>query len=200
MSTDKVRVPKQKRSIEVKNKIKTAALELFSEKGYHNTSTNEIAKKAGVSIGSLYSYFVDKKAIFIETLHEYNQNVVGQVSVVHLNSETDMPDLISNYIYAVLEAHKYSPEFHREILAMTYSHEDVREIISHYEDRMIAQIEELLRLNEERTDVTDLKSAAYIIFKSVEEVVHGIKVFSRPCNENILVSELTTMICGYVMK
>ena len=50
------RVPKQKRSIAKKNLIKRTALLLFSEKSYANVSTNEIAKTAGVSIGSLYSY------------------------------------------------------------------------------------------------------------------------------------------------
>lgn len=64
MDADKVRIPKQKRSIEIKNKIKRTAQELFSEKGYYNTSSNDIVKAAGVSIGAFYSYFKDKKALF----------------------------------------------------------------------------------------------------------------------------------------
>ena len=58
-----IRIPKQKRSIERKNLIKNTALLLFSEKDYANVSTNEIAKTAGVSIGSLYSYYPNKKAL-----------------------------------------------------------------------------------------------------------------------------------------
>ena len=195
----KVRVPRQKRSIEVKNRIKAAAVDLFSEKGYHNTSTNEIAREAGVSIGSLYSYFADKKAVFTETLHEYNRNVVGQVSVVRLDGGADIPKLVADYIRAVLEAHSYSPEFHREILVMTYGHEDIRGIMDLYEDGMIGRIEELLRLNRDKTVVTDFRTAAYLIFKSVEEVVHGIKVFGRPCDEEVLLSELAAMICRYLL-
>jgi AcrR family transcriptional regulator len=33
-----------------------AAEELFAEKGYHKTSIRDIAKKSGISIGSLYDY------------------------------------------------------------------------------------------------------------------------------------------------
>ena len=51
---------RRKRSIEKKEALKKAAVELFSTKGFHNTSSNEIAKKANVSIGTFYSYFVDK--------------------------------------------------------------------------------------------------------------------------------------------
>ena len=49
------RVPTQKRSIEKKQRIKDAALKLMSEKGYFATSSNEIAREAGVSIGTFYS-------------------------------------------------------------------------------------------------------------------------------------------------
>ncbi|MBF2595554.1 TetR/AcrR family transcriptional regulator, partial [Listeria welshimeri] len=59
-----VRTPIQKRSLEKKQKIINAGFELFCEKGYYQTSTNEICKRAGVSTGALYSYFTDKKDIF----------------------------------------------------------------------------------------------------------------------------------------
>ena len=43
-----VRQPKQERSIEKKNKIIQAGWQLFSEVGYHNTNTAEIAKRAKI--------------------------------------------------------------------------------------------------------------------------------------------------------
>ena len=66
-----VRKPRQKRSIETKEKIVSAAYQLFCEKGYYNTTTNEIAQVANVSIGSLYSYFKDKDTIFLEILERF---------------------------------------------------------------------------------------------------------------------------------
>ena len=65
MSDIPVREPKQKRSIEKKSKIIAAGLELFREKGYYNTNTKEIAEQAGVSTGAVYSYFKDKKDIYL---------------------------------------------------------------------------------------------------------------------------------------
>ena len=43
MAQAETRVPKQQRSIEKKQRIKDAAIKLMSEKGYHSTSSNEIA-------------------------------------------------------------------------------------------------------------------------------------------------------------
>ena len=48
MSDNEIREPVQKRSIEKKEKIIKAGFDLICEKGYYNTNTAEIAKKAGV--------------------------------------------------------------------------------------------------------------------------------------------------------
>lgn len=49
---------------EMRNKsrdsIITAALELFAQKGFHNTSMAQVAKAAGVSKGLIYNYFESK--------------------------------------------------------------------------------------------------------------------------------------------
>ena len=60
-----VRNPQQKRLKEKKDRIIIAGFELFCDKGYHNTNTIEIAARAGVSIGTVYSYFKNKKDIYI---------------------------------------------------------------------------------------------------------------------------------------
>ena len=72
MGKTEVREPKQKRSIEKKNKIIETALILFCEKGFYNTNTAEIAKAAGVSTGIVYNYFTDKKEIFLEAINRYS--------------------------------------------------------------------------------------------------------------------------------
>jgi len=43
--------------------IVSAALKLFSEKGYFNTSVQDIKHQAGISIGSIYHHFSGKDAI-----------------------------------------------------------------------------------------------------------------------------------------
>jgi DNA-binding transcriptional regulator YbjK len=47
----KTRIPRQNRSVQTRDKIIIAALELFSEKGFHSTNSKEITARAGVSIG-----------------------------------------------------------------------------------------------------------------------------------------------------
>jgi len=43
-----------------RRQIVDAAVELFIQNGFHKTTTRQIAKAAGVSIGSLYEYVANK--------------------------------------------------------------------------------------------------------------------------------------------
>src|ERR1700691_3314414 len=48
-----------------REKILSAALELFANKGYDATSIESIAKKAGISKGLIYNYYDSKKSILL---------------------------------------------------------------------------------------------------------------------------------------
>jgi AcrR family transcriptional regulator len=51
-----------------KDKIRTAALELFCKYGPDKTNINEIAQRAGVSPASIYNYFGSKEGLMKETI------------------------------------------------------------------------------------------------------------------------------------
>jgi AcrR family transcriptional regulator len=46
-----------------RRQIAAAAVQLFVEKGFHKTTTRQIARAADISIGSLYEYFTSKEDI-----------------------------------------------------------------------------------------------------------------------------------------
>ena len=55
-----------------RRQIADAAVQLFIEKGFHKTTTRQIARAAGSSIGSLYEYFTSKEDILYmacESIH-----------------------------------------------------------------------------------------------------------------------------------
>ena len=54
----------QRRAEDRPREICAAALEVFAEKGFASAKLDEIAKRAGVSKGTLYLYFADKEQLF----------------------------------------------------------------------------------------------------------------------------------------
>lgn len=70
-----------------RERIIAAAGRLFGERGYHNTTTAEIAEAAGVAAGTIYIYFSSKEellvAVFEEFLSEHMDRVRSAVSAEH---------------------------------------------------------------------------------------------------------------------
>lgn len=67
-----------------------AAGELLIDRGLA-FSTNDVAKRAGVSIGSLYQYFPNKEAVVAEATRRVNDKLRAQVQAI-VDSEASPPD------------------------------------------------------------------------------------------------------------
>lgn len=80
--------PQQKRSA-----ILDAAMEVFSEKGFHPATIDEIAERAGVGKGTIYSYFDSKVALFQELLEEILETTYQRTKERVANSEGTLSKL-----------------------------------------------------------------------------------------------------------
>jgi AcrR family transcriptional regulator len=81
------KLPKQTRSRLTFDAIVDACAQLLCERGYGALTTNHIAERAGVSIGSLYEYFSDKDAIVYEvvrrTSHGFSEDAAQPLAGFH---------------------------------------------------------------------------------------------------------------------
>ena len=63
-----------------KTALLQAALKLFTERGFHGTSTAQISKKAGVATGTLFNYFSTKEdlinALYFDVKGKLSHNLV----------------------------------------------------------------------------------------------------------------------------
>ncbi len=80
MAVINITEPKTKRGLATRNKILKAAERLFGEKGYYNTSINDIAVKAKVAPGTLYIYFKDKYTLYQYLVTEYSHLLRSEIS------------------------------------------------------------------------------------------------------------------------
>ncbi|MBU8906130.1 TetR/AcrR family transcriptional regulator [Desertibacillus haloalkaliphilus] len=64
---------RQKRAMKTRKALLDSALRLFNEKGFDEVHIEEIAKEAGTSKGSFYTYFKSKDAVFLEKYKEIDE-------------------------------------------------------------------------------------------------------------------------------
>lgn len=186
MDTDKnIRKPKQKRSMITKAKIREAALKLFCEKGYFKTTTNEIAKVAGISIGSLYSYYSDKDAVFLEVLDEYN-NLFGDVFNDSLGdmdlSKIDPRIWLRKYIEGMIKVHEDSKDLNTEIKIMAHSRTEIAEISKRHEVISRQRTLDYFYKFADIIKVKDVEASAIAAFNLITSTVDYI-VFTDNANE-----------------
>jgi AcrR family transcriptional regulator len=60
------RTPRQLRADDTRARLFAAAAELFAARGYHDTTVDAIAKRAGVAKGTFFVHFATKDAVILE--------------------------------------------------------------------------------------------------------------------------------------
>jgi AcrR family transcriptional regulator len=74
MTTSTLKPRATQRAEDTRRKIYEAAMELFREKGFEETTMRDIAAKAGVALGGAYYYYSSKDAIVLAFYAEMQQN------------------------------------------------------------------------------------------------------------------------------
>jgi AcrR family transcriptional regulator len=135
------RIPQQKRSIDKKNRVVEAAFEVFSRKGYNAATTPDIAREAGISTGTLYAYYRDKKELFLECFKKLSAEVQERLLASYQTLSGDaLMEVIERTINSLVELNNTSQAFTRQVLSLTYLDDDVREFYNRQRESVINTI------------------------------------------------------------
>lgn len=195
-----IREPQQKRSIEKKNKIIRAGFELFCEKGYHNTNTTEIANKAGVSTGTVYSYFKDKKDIYVVSF-EYFLNTHLQPLLEDL-ANTPKPIDIRQFVDKCIEFFKNlyinSKQTINELGTMQETDPEIMQYFATYEDMLLSAF--VKSLDSPNINQRNLDEKMYLLYTLADvlgqEYAFG---YHNSINLEALREEVTNMLTNILI-
>jgi AcrR family transcriptional regulator len=105
------RQPKQARAQQTANAILEAAGLVLVEVGYSRATTNAIAVRAGISIGSLYQYFRDKEDIYRTMKRRHLEHIepLAQELIERLvDPENQVSKEIGRFVAALVDQHEPS--------------------------------------------------------------------------------------------
>lgn len=107
-------------------KIRDAALQLFSSKGYHNTSISEVARKAEMSKGLMYNYYDSKEALLqaiVMELADESYAFAGELEKL----ESPRDKILATIEYSI-EAMEKRPEEVRMLLLLILKGDSMGEV------------------------------------------------------------------------
>jgi AcrR family transcriptional regulator len=75
------------------DRILDAAARIFESEGYHATTTNHVAERAGVSVGSLYQYFPNKDALLVALAERHTALASERLATIAQELRKAAPDV-----------------------------------------------------------------------------------------------------------
>lgn len=199
MGAKQAKVPrrkaKQERSAQTIEAIVEAAAQVLLERGYESTTTNRIAERAGVSVGSLYQYFADKDAVFGRLLERQAARIVDGLAQYEPDPQCSLRETLRDLLRLSITISEYGPDLGRRLAFVP--NDLLRNQVNRARLPIVEMLATVLRLYENDLGVTDINSAAQLIVAASEGVVLHAK--EEEFNDH-LADELARMFEGYLVS
>jgi AcrR family transcriptional regulator len=107
------RMPVQARGRRTVERILDAAAEQFVAAGFDATTTTEIAKQAGVSVGSLYQFFPDKEGLLDALAERHIEGIDDILAAVvqRMSEDASLEEVIDLLVERVIAFSRAQPFF-----------------------------------------------------------------------------------------
>jgi AcrR family transcriptional regulator len=179
MSLDVRRSPSQSRSRDTVEAIVEAAAQVFERHGYAAGTTNRIAERAGVSIGSLYQYFPNKDSILVELTRRHIAEGRALAAATFAAIETaDLRDGLRMLAATMIDLHRDSPGLHRVLFEESPRPPSLQAELAEVEEAAVGAVAAWLAGHDEVT-APDVDLAARYVAAVVESAAHRLVIHPR---------------------
>jgi len=201
------RAPRQARSRATRARILNAAVELAEKQGFDRTSMAQIARTAGVGMGTLYHHVPDKRTLLVEVMEEWTERLAEQRrsdlegdAFMHGNPR----DFLVGFLRAIYERAQDRNWIYVELTLLAHRDPELRKhfmgLRSAGADRLAAVLEVGQRRGLLRKRI-DCRGAAMLLGNALELLTVHMHLLQRPGQDaERMFRELTEMICSYLVE
>ena len=193
----------QDRSRATVNALIEATAHILVKEGFDKASTNRIAQRAGVSIGSLYQYYPTKEALVVAVIERHHEDLMQVVrAAVSGIDALPLEQGIRRLVRAGIDGHRVDPALHR---ALTEQIPRMGRLgnVDAYNHEAHGLARDYLEARREEIRVVDLDMAAFVVATSVEALTHTAVLRQSEVLDGLgadaLVDEVTHLVLRYLM-
>ena len=93
---------------EIKDRLETAVMEIFSSSDFHKANIRDVAKKAGVSFSTIYHYFGSKEKLLFSFVDIWLGKLTDRI-VDHLQGISDLKEKLRKVFWLQLDYYERHP-------------------------------------------------------------------------------------------
>ena len=192
--------PKQARAQATIEAILEAAARILVQDGIEAASTNHIAERAGISVGSLYQYFPSKEAVIYALVERHIERMQQQLADIASGmAEAPIEDAVRAYVRAMFAVHRVEPKLHRVFLEQLPKLAG-REAFQRWSEDSESLVRGYLEGHRARIRPVDLDLAAFLLVHAVESVSYAVAILRpRYLERDALPEEVSQLIIRYLM-
>lgn len=166
------KAPRQQRSQITVDGIVEAGARILARRGWAKFTTNEVARIAGVSIGSLYQYFPNKLSIAEAIRKRHLDELLSVLPDPDIQEKSAPLDKhVEQLIDGVVALHSVNQKLHQVLL------EEVplaaRSSYVSFEQEYLRRYEALIRASSDHAENPHNRIAARILADAVEGIIHA---------------------------
>lgn len=154
---------RQRRSAETRERLFRSALELFAQKGFAETTVEDITEAADVGKGTFFNYFPSKDHILL-AFGELQLSKLESAIELARNSGEPMPEFLRSLGVRMTQEPTRNPAIIRALLQAYLSTTPVRAAMMDLQGRVHALHTQMIQLGQERGEIRDDLPAAEIAY------------------------------------
>ncbi|BAN26257.1 TetR/AcrR family transcriptional regulator [Caballeronia insecticola] len=192
----------QERSRATVDALIEATARILVKDGFEKASTNRIAEKAGVSVGSLYQYFPSKEALVAAVMERHSRELLQIVRNALADcAALPMEQAMRRLVVAAIEAHRIDPRLHC-VLAEQMPRVGRHEHVEALSNDTYLLFRTYLEDHRDEFRALDLELATFVCFTCIEALTHtAVLHHSQSLSDeafDALIDEATCLIVRYL--
>lgn len=152
--------PTSRTALKTFYKIVDAAEDLIYERGYFNCTINDIAKRTGIAVGTLYLYFDSKYTLYVYIMQRYEEQLKATLDFAVRNCKNRLDIEVEGVKAFVMQAID-NPKCYNLIWESLYVNKDL--FFNYYNNFAKSYVYALKKARDQLEDDIDLETLSYCL-------------------------------------